>query len=48
MGDVLKIYIRRLLKVIPMYYITFLVGWFVIPHTTSGPVWYMYEKALFY
>lgn len=39
--DILKMYARKLLRVIPVYYAIFLAGWFILPHVTYGPYWYM-------
>jgi peptidoglycan/LPS O-acetylase OafA/YrhL len=46
--DVLKIYGKRLLRLLPLYYLTFLVGIFLMPRVSGGGVWFMYEEALFY
>jgi peptidoglycan/LPS O-acetylase OafA/YrhL len=46
--DVVRIYARRLIRILPLFYLTFLVGIFVIPRISSGGVWFVYEEALFW
>jgi peptidoglycan/LPS O-acetylase OafA/YrhL len=46
--DVVKIYAKRLARLLPLYYLTFLVGMFLIPRVSSGSVWFVYEQALFW
>jgi peptidoglycan/LPS O-acetylase OafA/YrhL len=41
--DVLKIYSRRLIRLLPLYYLTFLFGLYLAPRVSSGGVWFMYE-----
>jgi peptidoglycan/LPS O-acetylase OafA/YrhL len=46
--DLLKIYTKRLLRLLPLFYLTFLVGMFLIPRVSSGGIWYTLEQALFF
>jgi peptidoglycan/LPS O-acetylase OafA/YrhL len=48
--DVLKIYGKRLMRLLPMYYLTLLFGIFIAPRILSntGGVTYMYEQSLFW
>jgi peptidoglycan/LPS O-acetylase OafA/YrhL len=46
--DVVKIYAKRLIRLLPLYYLTFLVGMFLMPRVSSGSVWFVYEQALFW
>jgi peptidoglycan/LPS O-acetylase OafA/YrhL len=46
--DVLKIYSKRLIRLLPLYYLTLLVGLFLIPRVSSGSVWFVLEQALFW
>ncbi|CDW89299.1 UNKNOWN [Stylonychia lemnae] len=46
--DVMKIYGKRLIRLLPIYYLTLLFGIFIGPRISSGPTWYMYEQSLFY
>lgn len=46
--DVMKIYGKRLIRILPIYYLTLLFGIFVGPRISSGGLWYMYEQSLFY
>lgn len=46
--DIVKIYGKRLSRLLPLYYLTFLAGIFLIPRISSGGVWFMYEEALFF
>jgi peptidoglycan/LPS O-acetylase OafA/YrhL len=46
--DFVKIYSKRLLRILPLYYLTFLAGLFLAPRVSSGGVWFMYEQALFF
>ena len=41
--DAMMIYGRKLMRVLPLYYLVFFVGWFVTPRFGSGPTWYIYE-----
>ena len=38
--DVLKFYARKYLRLAPIYYICFFVGWAVFPHMGAGPIWF--------
>ena len=38
--DFLKFYARKYLRLAPMYYFLFFVGWAVFPHMGAGPIWY--------
>ena len=38
--DVLKFYMRKYLRLAPMYYFCFFVGWAIFPHMGAGPIWY--------
>lgn len=40
--DILKLYARKVLRIIPVYYGILFFGWFVIPRITISPVWYGY------
>ena len=44
----MKIYGKRLLRLLPIYYLTFLAGMFLVPRISSGGVWFMLEEALFF
>lgn len=46
--DIVRIYARRLARILPLFYITFLAGLFLGPRISSGGVWFMYEQALFW
>lgn len=48
--DVLKIYGKRLVRLLPMYYLAFLFGIFVAPRmlTGTGGTTFMYEQSLFW
>lgn len=45
--DVIKIYGKRLFRITPFYYLTFLTGIFLIPRLSNGGIWYSFEQALF-
>ena len=38
--DILKFYARKYLRLAPMYYFCFFVGWAIFPHMGAGPIWY--------
>ena len=46
--DVMKIYGKRLIRLLPMYYLTMLFGIFIVPRMLSGGTTYMYEWSLFW
>jgi hypothetical protein len=46
--DIVRIYARRLVRILPLFYLTFLAGIFLGPRISSGGVWFMYEQALFW
>ena len=41
----LKLWFFRLVRLAPIYYIIFLIGWQVGPYLGSGPAWFTYEKG---
>jgi biotin operon repressor BirA-like protein len=41
--DIVRIYARRLVRILPLFYLTFLAGIFLGPRISSGGVWFMYE-----
>jgi peptidoglycan/LPS O-acetylase OafA/YrhL len=46
--DIVKIYARRLVRILPLFYLTFLAGMFLAPRISSGGVWFMFEQGLFW
>ena len=50
--DVLKFWGRKYLRLAPMYYFIFFVGWAVFPYLGAGPIWYtahaMYDDCADY
>ena len=44
--DILKIYGKRLMRILPMFYLVFLFGFYAIPLIGTGPLWFMMDKAL--
>lgn len=40
-----KLFGMRFLRLAPIYYLIFLIGWQVGPHFGSGPCWFTYEKG---
>lgn len=42
--DIFKIYGKRLLRILPLYYLLFFIGWQVVPHLASGPLWFEYSN----
>lgn len=44
--DCLKFYARKYLRLAPMYYFIFFVGWAIFPYMGAGPVWYS-ARAMF-
>ena len=40
-----QVFLYRFLRLAPIYYLVFLVGWQVGPYFGSGPMWYTYEKG---
>lgn len=45
--DVMKIYARKLLRVLPLYYFLLFFGWFAGPRLSSGPIWFTFESLYF-
>jgi len=43
--EALKLYLDRVLRLAPIYYAAFMIGWLVVPFFREGPVWYAYEKC---
>ena len=41
----LKMLLMRYIRMAPVYYLIFLVGWQVGPYFGSGPCWFTYEKG---
>lgn len=41
----MKMVALRFLRLAPIYYLVFLVGWQVGPYFGSGPCWFTYEKG---
>ena len=44
-GTYLKMVLFRYMRLAPIYYLVFLVGWQVGPYFGSGPCWFTYEKG---
>lgn len=42
--DYLKIFLHRLLKLAPLYYIVFFAGWFIVPLLSNSASWYVSER----
>lgn len=38
--DILKFYARKYLRLAPLYYLIFFIGWAVFPNMGAGPVWF--------
>jgi peptidoglycan/LPS O-acetylase OafA/YrhL len=45
-SDVIKAWTRKLLRLAPIYYAIFFIGWGMFPRVSSGPIWY--EGAMMY
>lgn len=43
----MKLYARKILRVLPVYYGVLFFGWFIGPRLGSGPLWFNFKK-LFY
>ena len=41
-SDYLRIYFSRFLRLAPVYYLIFLIGWLIGPYLNTGPWWYTY------
>ena len=41
----LKLFVFRYIRLAPIYYIVFLLGWQIGPYLGSGPCWFTYEKG---
>ena len=41
----LKMFGMRFIRLAPVYYLVFLVGWQVGPYLANGPCWFTYEKG---
>jgi len=39
-SDVLKFWVRKYLRLAPMYYFIFFCGWAIFPYLGAGPIWY--------
>jgi len=39
-----QLFLYRLLRLLPLYYLIFLIGWLVMPFLGEGPIWFTYEK----
>ncbi len=42
--DVLKIYARKILRILPLYYAVFFFGWLVGSRLLDAPLWYNYKQ----
>jgi len=38
-------FVYRVLRLAPLYYLIFLIGWLVMPFIGEGPVWFVYEQS---
>ena len=45
-GNLLKYYVWRLIKFVPLLCIVLLFSMYVVPFAGSGPIWAVYEKKV--
>jgi len=41
--DIVKVFGKRLLSLLPLYYFVLLFGWFVGPRLADGPIWFSFN-----
>ena len=44
-SDFLRIYFHRFMRLAPVYYLVFLIGWLIGPYLGDGPWWYTYQMG---
>ena len=42
-----KLFFMRYVRLAPVYYMIFLIGWQIGPQLGEGPVWFTYEKGFY-
>lgn len=42
--DVLKAFARKLIRILPVYWVIFFMSWGLYPRLGSGPTWYISEN----